>query len=180
MKTSWTAQAGNWGKVSGETLEALEAEFGADLLKGGAKDAIDLNTQASLSVSKITAPVDFDDHILSAEVKKNGSVVGGHSTAMGEVKVIPGTASAPNAQGVYTAKVQVADPANPGQFLPKTNNGGISTLFPDSWTADRVKVEVDAAFKNRTVVGNKWSGTTPSGVKVEGYITPKTTVYPKY
>ncbi|RAS31619.1 filamentous hemagglutinin [Pseudomonas sp. URMO17WK12:I5] len=167
-------------KVSGETLEALEAKFGADLLKGGAKDAIDLNAQASLSVSKITAPIDFDGHILSAEVKKNGSVVGGHSTAMGEVKVIPGTASAPNAQGVYTAKVQVADPANPGQFLPKTNNGGISTLFPDSWTADRVKVEVDAAFKNRTVVGNKWSGTTPSGVKVEGYITPKTTVYPKY
>lgn len=146
----------------------------------GAKGAIDLNAQASLSVSKITAPIDFDGHILSAEVKANGSVVGGHSTATGDVQVIPGTASVPNPQGVYTAEIQVADPANPGKFLPKTNNGGISTLFPDSWTADRVKVEVDAAFQNKTVVGNKWSGTTPSGVKVEGYITPKTTVYPKY
>ncbi len=95
--------------------------------------------------------------------------------------MIPGTASVPNAQGVYTAKIQVSDPENPGQFLPKTNNGGISTMFPDSWTADRVKVEVevDGAFQNRTVVGNKWNGITPSGVQVEGYMSPKTTVYPK-
>ena len=93
--------------------------------------------------------------------------------------MVPGTASAPNAQGVYSARIEVADPNNPGQFLPKTNNGGVSTLFPDSWTADRIKVEVDAAFQNRTVVGNKWTGTTPSGVKVEGFLNPKTTVYPK-
>jgi hypothetical protein len=99
--------------------------------------------------------------------------------------VIPGTASAPNAQGVYSAKIEVAnpadpaDPANPGQFLPKTNNGGVSTMFPDSWTADRIKVEVDGAFQNKAVVGNKSTGTTPSGVRVEGYMSPKTTVYPK-
>ncbi|MBX8512777.1 DUF637 domain-containing protein, partial [Pseudomonas cichorii] len=152
-------------------------------LGGGAKgvpnSTVDLNAQASLSVSNVRAPIDFDGHILSAEVKPNGNVVGGHSTATGNVQVIPGTASVPNAQGVYSARIQVADPANPGQFLPKTNNGGISTLFPDSWTADRIKVEVDGAFQNRTVVGNKWTGTTPSGVQVEGYMTPKTTVYPK-
>jgi filamentous hemagglutinin len=40
-------------------------------------------------------------------------------------------------------------------------------------------VEVDAAFQNKTVIGNKWQGITPSGVKVEGYLNPKTTVYPK-
>ncbi|WP_309758418.1 EndoU domain-containing protein [Pseudomonas oryzihabitans] len=84
----------------------------------------------------------------------------------------------PNTQGVYSAKVEVADPANPGNYLPKTNNGGVSTMFPKSLTADRIKVEVDAAFQNRTVIG-KWTGTTPSGVKVEGYLSPKTTVYPK-
>jgi filamentous hemagglutinin len=53
-------------------------------------------------------------------------------------------------------------------------------MFPDSWSANRVKIEVDAAFKNKTVTGNKWSGTTPSGVKVGGYLSPKTTVYPIY
>jgi hypothetical protein len=145
----------------------------------GANGGDALNAQATLSVSKVTAPFDFDGHILSAEVKPNGTVVGGHSTASGNVQVIPGTAGTPNAQGVYSARIEVADPNNPGQFLPKTNNGGVSTLFPDSWTADRIKVEVDAAFQNRTVVGNKWTGTTPSGVKVEGYLNPKTTVYPK-
>ncbi|WP_223449907.1 MULTISPECIES: hemagglutinin repeat-containing protein [unclassified Pseudomonas] len=150
-----------------------------DYFKGGTKGTADLNAQASLSVSKVTAPIDFDGHIIKAEVKPNGNVVGGHSTATGDVRVVPGTASSPNAQGVYTARIQVADPANPGQFLAKTNNGGFSTMFPDSWTADRIKVEVDGAFKNKTVVGNKWSGTTSSGVRVEGYLTPNTTVYPK-
>ena len=135
---------------------------------------------APKSAAKITAPIDFDGHILNAEVKANGSVVGGHSTGTGQVQVIEGTASAPNASGVYRAKIKVADPNNPGQFVPKTNNGGWSTMFPDSWSADRVKIEVDAAFQNRTVNGNKWSGTTPSGVRVEGYLQPKTTVYPIY
>jgi len=126
-----------------------------------------------------SAPIDYDGHIFSAEVKPNGNVVGGHSTATGEVKVIPGTASTPNAQGVYSAKIEVPDPNNPGQFLPKTNNNGVSTMFPDSWNVDKVKLEVDTAYQNRVINGNKWSGTTPSGVKVEGYISPKTTVYPK-
>ena len=127
----------------------------------------------------VSAPIDFDGHIFSAEVKRNGNVVGGHSTATGDVRVIPGTASTPNAQGVYSAKIEVPDPNNPGQFLPKSNNGGVSTMFPDSWSTNQLKTEVDAAYKNKVVNGNKWTGTTPSGVKVEGYMTPKTTVYPK-
>jgi hypothetical protein len=44
---------------------------------------LDGNTQASLNVGKITAPIDFDGHILGAEIKSNGNVVGGHSTATG-------------------------------------------------------------------------------------------------
>ena len=53
-------------------------------------------------------------------------------------------------------------------------------MFPNSWTANRIKVEVDAAFQNKVVLGNKWTGVTPSGVRVEGYLIPKTTVYPIY
>nr|WP_296231075.1 EndoU domain-containing protein [Pseudomonas sp. UBA4617] len=117
---------------------------------------------------------------MRAEVKANGNVVGGHSTVTGDVRVIPGTESAPNAKGVYSAKIEVADPSNPGSFLPKTNNGGVSTMFPKSWSSDRIKVEVDVAFKNKTITGNKWTGTTPSGVKVEGYLNPKTTVIRSY
>jgi hypothetical protein len=123
--------------------------------------------------------IDYEGHILRAEVKPNGNVVGGHSTVTGDVRIIVGTESAPNAQGVYSARIEVADRSNPGKFLPKTNNGGISTMFPKSWSADRIKAEVESAFQNRTVNGNMWSGVTPSGVKVEGYLLPKTTVYPK-
>jgi filamentous hemagglutinin len=98
--------------------------------------------------------------------------------------VIPGTASAPNSQGVYSARIEVADPSNPGQFLAKTNGNppGTSTMFPNNWSADRIKVEVDFAFANKTPIpgrSNMWQGVTPSGVKVEGYLTPKVTVYPK-
>ena len=45
----------------------------------------------------------------------------------------------------------------------------------------RIIVEVDIAYKNRTqslLDPRKWEGTTPSGIKVEGYIAPNTTVYP--
>ncbi|BCY00588.1 DUF637 domain-containing protein [Stutzerimonas stutzeri] len=164
------------GKLYFETGSGLQPKAGGNL--SGLVEA-EKNIALRQQASKITAPIDFDGHIIRAEVKPNGNVVGGHSTVTGDVRVIPGTESTPNAQGVYSAKIEVVDPANPGSYLPKTNNGGVSTMFPKSWTADRIKVEVDAAFQNRTVTGNKWTGTTPSGVRVEGYLSPKTTVYPK-
>jgi len=78
----------------------------------------------------------------------------------------------------YDAVMRVPDPKNSGKYLTKK-----STMFPDSWTADRVKVETDAAFKNKVVVitpdgKQMWQGVTPSGVVVKGYLRPKTTVYP--
>lgn len=141
---------------------------------------LDLNTQAAKDVGKVTAPIDFDGHILRGEIKANGNVVGGHSLVSGEVRIIPGTESAANPQGVYRASIEVADPANPGNWVPKTNGGGFSTMFPKTWSGDRIKVEVDAAYQNRVISGSKWTGITPSGVKVEGFTSPKTTVYPIY
>lgn len=182
--------------VAGKTLSKVEQEVDSEIaaltrigsnpngptLVNKPSETI-INQAASTKVTSVTAPIDFDGHLLSAEIKPNGNIVGGHSTATGEVRVIPGTASAPNAQGVYSAKIEVADPANPGRYLQKTNGSppGTSTMFPNTWTADRVKVEVDAAFANKTIVPgntNMWQGVTPSGVKVEGYLNPKTTAYP--
>lgn len=79
--------------------------------------------------------------------------------------------------GVYEAKVSVKDPSS-SKYFEKTNNGGISTMFPKTWTSDRIKVEVSQSFNNKVVNGNKWYGITPSGVKVEGFISPHTTAYP--
>ena len=38
--------------------------------------------------------------------------------------------------------------------------------------------KVDIAYRNKIVTGRYWKGTTPSGIKVEGYIAPNTTVFP--
>ena len=60
-------------------------------------------------------------------------------------------------------------------------------MFPKSWDGARIKNEVEHAFANKTISielrGGKstriWKGITPSGVKVEGYLEPNITVYPK-
>ncbi|MEB6478665.1 two-partner secretion domain-containing protein [Acinetobacter vivianii] len=161
-----------------KALEKIKNNPKGENLSSKPNDTV-INQQASKRVNQVTAPIDFDGHILSAEVKPNGSVVGGHSTATGNVKVLQ-VIGKPDKNGVYQARVAVSDKS--GQYVNKTNNGGISTMFPDSWSADRLKVEVDAAYKNRQPVPNKpnmWQGKTPSGVDVTGYLQPKTTVYPK-
>ena len=46
---------------------------------------------------------------------------------------------------------------------------------------NRIIVEVGIAYKNKIISQthhNIWEGITPSGIKVEGYIAPNTTVYP--
>lgn len=55
-------------------------------------------------------------------------------------------------------------------------------MFPKSWSEAKVKAEVDAAWNSpdKVVIGDMWTATTPSGVKVEGYISPRVTVYPVY
>jgi filamentous hemagglutinin len=171
-KTGSTEVLGPNGSLYAEPLT------GGLVPKGGGFAQHAANEAASKVVGNVTAPIDFDGHIFSGEVKANGSVVGAHSTATGDVRVIPGTESLPNPQGVYSAKIEVKDPINPGGYLLKTNNNGESTMFPKDWSTDRIKVEVDEAFKNKVVQGNRWTGVTPSGVGVTGYLSPKTTVYP--
>ncbi|WP_074016990.1 EndoU domain-containing protein [Fusobacterium massiliense] len=67
----------------------------------------------------------------------------------------------------------------------KSKKNGITpqetTLFPEYWTPNRIKVEVDFAYKNKTISHSKpnvWKGTTPSGIEVRGFLYPNTTVYP--
>lgn len=132
------------------------------------------------------ASIDFEGHIFRCEIKYNKRgerrVVGGHSLLTDDIRIIPGTETAPNAQGVYRAKIEVADPDNPGNFIPKSNGGGFSTMFPKNWDENRIKREVSIAFDNKEEFlergVRKWEGVTPSGVKVEGYLEPKITAYP--
>ena len=131
------------------------------------------------------SPIDFR-HILGADYKRHtGEPTGGHTLLNGDVRLIDGTASAPDASGVYRAQVQMADPQHPGQWLIKTDRNGSpmpNTMFPKDWTAEQVVNEVNAAWfsPTKTIRGDKWSALTPSGVRVEGYLEPRVTAYPVY
>jgi hypothetical protein len=131
------------------------------------------------------SPIDME-HILGADFnRRTGLPTGGHTLLSGDVRVIPGSESAPDATGVYRAHVQMADPSRPGQWVTKTDRNGKpmqNTMFPKAWTAERVVSELDAAWNspNKTIRGDKWSALTPSGVRVEGYTAPRVTAYPVY
>ena len=131
------------------------------------------------------SPIDFK-HIIGADYKRHtGEPTGGHTLLNGDVRVIDGTASAPDATGVYRAQVQMADPQRAGQWITKTDRNGNpmpNTMFPKDWTAEQVVSEVNAAWfsPTKTIRGDKWSALTPSGVRVEGYLEPRVTAYPVY
>ena len=119
--------------------------------------------------------------VLGRFISLSNQIIGGH-TAFGNVTVEKVIQTYPT--GVYKAEIFMQDPNNPSNLLKKSNNDGISTMFPRDWTANRVKVEVDFSYKNKVYFYDnrgilKWKGITPSGVNVEGYTTPNVTVYPK-
>jgi Bacterial EndoU nuclease len=140
---------------------------------------------ADVALPASNSPIDFK-HIIGADYKRHtGEPTGGHTLLNGDVRVIEGTASAPDATGVYRAQVQMADPQHAGQWITKTDRNGNpmpNTMFPKDWTAEQVVSEVNAAWfsPTKTIRGDKWSALTPSGVRVEGYLEPRVTAYPGY
>ncbi|MEO8388887.1 hemagglutinin repeat-containing protein [Polaromonas sp.] len=174
------------GKLQAE-IDALkrigESPNGPDLTNKPAGEVLNAaaNKAAAAKVNNVTAPVDFD-HVIGADYNKNGLPTGGHSVLHGDVRIKPGTETVPDVSGVYKAEPQMLDPTNPSQWIDKPLGANGHTMFPKNWTADRIKVEIDGAWNDpgKTVIGNKWFGKTPSGVKVEGYLSPSTTVFPVY
>ena len=74
---------------------------------------------------------------------------------------------------------------------PTTNvwkeKGPITTMFPDDWSVDKTKWEINGAWNSRdfftetTKRGIRWEGTSPSGVKIEGFLNKKgTRAFPMY
>ena len=74
---------------------------------------------------------------------------------------------------------------------PTTNvwkeKGPITTMFPDDWSVDKTKWEINGAWNSidfmteTTKNGISWEGTSPSGVKIEGILNKKgTRAFPKY
>jgi len=109
----------------------------------------------------------------------DGDTTGFHSRPGGvdppNARVI--SQGAPDAAGVYEATVEIT---NPTTGAVKTKR---STFFPDDWSHDRVRFEVERAYETRVYPDpakpNKWAGTSPGGVRIEGYDgATRTTAYP--
>ena len=134
-----------------------------------------------LRAQKATAPIDFNGHILNGEINARGLAVGGHSTLGNNVRIDAYAAKNPiSPNGVRNVVISVYNPST-GKWVQKVNRFGevqLTTLFPESWSRSRIIVEVDIAYNNKIVTGRYWEGTTPSGIKVRGYLSPNTTVYP--
>ena len=146
------------------------------------------NVQASRNVGSVTAPIDFDNHIIGGEINRRGNGVGGHTTLTTSVRIDRDLGVTLN--GVRKNNISVFDIRN-NQWVSKTDRRGhlaLNTMFPEWWTENRIKVENDTAYINRTsfILPNgaqMWDGITPSGIKVRGYEptnrNPNATVYPK-
>ncbi|EMU55294.1 MULTISPECIES: EndoU domain-containing protein [Clostridium] len=118
-------------------------------------------------------------YILEGEINKRGKAVGFHYEGFPTTKgnIIEGTKSLPDELGVYTGRVEVSG-------IPKTSNGGQSTFFPESWTAQDIVDAINQAYVNKTFVrGNTYIGTLPSGMKIEMFIDQYGNIisaYPKF
>ncbi len=111
------------------------------------------------------------EHFLG-EVNKNGRAVGGHIANSRVVEVGP--------------RVPVGD-LGLYKVAPIEINGVIkkngSTFYPEWWSEARVKYETYQAFNNKIIpdpVANPrfWTGVSPSGIQVQGYLSPHLTAYP--
>ncbi|KZL15776.1 polymorphic toxin-type HINT domain-containing protein [Pseudovibrio sp. Ad37] len=100
------------------------------------------------------------DHVLKGDVGPNGPT-GGHSTNSGSVQTV-GQVEVGHG-GVRRAQVEIH-----GQ--PKSNNGGVTTLFPDGWSDQRIVTEFSQGLRTgatSTGPGGNPRVVTPSGVTVE-------------
>ena len=135
------------------------------------------NAAAAANIANITSiPNKVLKHIINGEISGRNAARG-HSILSNNVQIIKEGKMHPN--GVYEADISIYNPKT-GQYVPKIikETPYINTMFPKTWTAERIKIEIDGAFQNRMPLPNKpnfgWQGISPSGVRIEGRINPKT------
>lgn len=122
--------------------------------------------------------IDYD-HIIGGDENSSGKVTGGHTLLRGDVRIVKRIGK-PSASGVYRATVQIRK--KDGTWQTKTSNGGVNTMFPESWDENRVIDEINSAWENRKDLrgkdSNMWQGKSRSGVIIRGYKSPRITAYP--
>ncbi|MDP9933668.1 hypothetical protein, partial [Variovorax paradoxus] len=88
-------------------------------------------------------------------------VIGGHFSNSPITKIVTGTESVGTNGSMYA---QVELQASNGNWYPKTNNGGFSSLTPDTWSLARAKGEMSKAWLNRAAISNTTHVGSSSGI----------------
>ena len=97
----------------------------------------------------------------------------------GDVRIVE-VVSPPDVNGVYVATVEIRQPN--GTWAVKEDRNRKNTMFPQDWSRRKIIDEIDSAWKNKELTDHpdKWSGTSKSGIIIEGYKSPKLTAFPIY
>ena len=120
------------------------------------------------------------EYIINGEINRN-KVSGAHK--IGERVKVKKIFLEPDEYGVYQGIVEVYKPST-DTWLTKNAK---TTIFPDAWSIEKTKWEINGArnsidfMTETTKRGIRWEGTSPSGVKIEGFLNKKgTRAFPMY
>ena len=145
------------------------------------KEKTEVSEEKSANTGNRKYKIDYD-HIIGGDISSNGEkVTGGHTLLKGDVRIVKKIGAA-SKNGVYKASVEIRKPD--GTWQKKTSNGGVNTMFPESWNEARIIDEINSAWENRKDLkgrdNNMWQGISKSGVVMRGYKSPRITAYPVF
>ena len=145
------------------------------------KEKTEVSEEKSANTGNRKYKIDYD-HIIGGDISSNGEkVTGGHTLLKGDVRIVK-KIGAPSKNGVYKASVEIRRPD--GTWQKKTSNGGVNTMFPESWDEARIIDEINSAWENRKDLKGRdnhmWQGISKSGVVMRGYKSPRITAYPVF
>ncbi|QHA37874.1 hypothetical protein D5E69_20250 [Rossellomorea marisflavi] len=158
------------GHVPGKTV--------GEITEGIGKSAREIVGKAKDTIVRFSGKGKYNNqtmkHIYHGEINRRGKAVGYHHESMRGGKIIQGSESIPDKNGIYRAKVDI-------DGVEKVAK---STFFPKEWNRVDVLKAIDEAFDNKKQVGpNKFKGVTSSGIKIEMYLNKDgsiATAYPLY
>ena len=158
-------------KDIGKTVDTVsDAGKATDKVSDAVDDAKDLGkTYAKSSLDSLENTDNLRDsaieHIFEGQV--NGSK-GYHYDGIDFTagKIVPGTETPINKNGVYKAQVEIGG-------VPKSGNGGWSTFFPKDMSPQEVVDAINEAYDNCDLVPgtrNTYRGVTLKGLRIEMYL----------
>ncbi|MCY9002872.1 T7SS effector LXG polymorphic toxin [Peribacillus frigoritolerans] len=118
--------------------------------------------------------IDTMRHVYHGEINRRGKAVGYHHESMMGGKIVPGSETRPDRNGVYRATIEING----------VRKNVDSSFFPKEWDRVQVLKSIEEAFNNKRQIGrNKYSTLTSSGITIEMYLKPDgsiATAYPIY